>query len=435
VAHSSIDIAAYQDAEHAYMRVLDLTAQDHESRPAIVDGLAASIYKQGEQANLLQDYRGAADHFLRIRQVAPTSTIRTAAEYDAASALVNLEDWAGAAAVLEDFRGAFPEHELHSEATKQLAFIYREDGQIDRSAAEHERVAMESEDPELKREALLLAGELYEQAGSTDSALRVYSSYANEFPRPLDLALEARSKVAEIFKTKNDVSRYHQELNEIVALDRTAGEDRTDRSKYLAAKAALVLSERIFERFVKLKLHQPFEKRLAEKQSLMDATTAAFEDLVQYEVAEVTAAATFYIGETFYEFSDALLESERPTDLTAAELADYELAIEEAAYPFEEQAIEIHQKNFELLTVGVFNPWVQKSLDKLTVMMPGRYAKNEISTGFMGSIDTYAYRMPIAPSIGVEEADGLDVSQDAVPAPTDAAVQAALLGNSPDTTQ
>jgi hypothetical protein len=68
-------------------------------------------------------------------------------------------------------------------------------------------------------------------------------------------------------------------------------------------------------------------------------------------------------------------------------------------------------------------------------MMPGRYAKNEISTGFMGSIDTYAYRMPIAPSIGVEEADGLDVSQDAVPAPTDAAVQAALLGNSPDTTQ
>jgi hypothetical protein len=235
--------------------------------------------------------------------------------------------------------------------------------------------------------------------------------------------------VAEIFKTKNDLSRYHEELKEIVSLDKTAGGERTDRSKYLAARAALVLSEQLFERFVDLKLHQPFEKRLAEKQRLMDATMAAFEDLVQYEVAEVTAAATFYIGETFYEFSDAILESERPGNLTAAELSDYELAIEEAAYPFEEQAIDVHQKNFELLAVGVFNAWVQKSLHKLAVLMPGRYAKNEISTGFMGSIDTYAYRMPIAPSIGVDETDGLDVSQEAVPAPTGAAVQAALTGS------
>ncbi|MEQ9563039.1 MAG: hypothetical protein RLN69_10995, partial [Woeseiaceae bacterium] len=30
-------------------------------------------------------------------------------------------------------------------------------------------------------------------------------------------------------------------------------------------------------------------------------------------------------------------------------------------------------------------------------LMPGRYAKNEISGGFVGSIDSYAYRMPIAP--------------------------------------
>ncbi|HEX5765821.1 MAG TPA: outer membrane protein assembly factor BamD, partial [Woeseiaceae bacterium] len=430
VAHSSIDTAEYQDAEHAYMQVLGLTADDDESRTAIIDGLAASIYKQGEQANLLEDYRSAADHFLRIRELAPTSSIRTAAEYDAASALVKLEDWSGAAAVLEDFRSAFPGHELNPDATKQLAFIYRKDGQIDRSAAEHERIAAESEDPELRREALLLAGELYEEAGSVDSALRVYLGYAEQFPRPLDIALETRSKVAEIFRTKNDLPRYYQELDEIVALDKTAGADRTDRSKYLAARAALVLTEQLFERFVKLKLHQPFEERLAEKQQLMDAAMAAFEDLVQYEVAEVTAAATFYIGETFYEFSDALLESERPANLTAAELADYELAIEEAAYPFEEQAIDVHEKNFELLAVGVFNPWVQKSLDKLTVLMPGRYAKNEISTGFMGSIDTYAYRMPVAPSLGVDETDGLDVSHEAVPAPTGTAVQAALIDSS-----
>ena len=86
----------------------------------------------------------------------------------------------------------------------------------------------------------------------------------------------------------------------------------------------------------------------------------------------------------------------------------YELVIEEEAYPFEEQAILVHEENFELLASGIYNPWVQKSLDRLAVLMPGRYAKNESSEGFVGTVEVYAYRMPIAPG---GEQDGVDVSQ------------------------
>jgi len=46
----------------------------------------------GEQANLLEDFGEAARHFLRIRDLAPTATIRSGAEYDAAVALMKLED-------------------------------------------------------------------------------------------------------------------------------------------------------------------------------------------------------------------------------------------------------------------------------------------------------------------------------------------------------
>ena len=428
VAHSSIDIAAYPDAEHAYLQVLDLTPAEDESRTAIIDGLAASIYKQGEQANLLEDYRAAADHFLRIREVAPTSSIRTAAEYDASAALVRLEDWSAAAGVLEDFREEFPEHELSPDATKQLAFIYQEDGQLDRSAAEYERIAGESDDPEVTADALLSAGDLYEQAGNIESALRVYRHYADTFPRPLDVALEIRAKVAEIFKSKSDPASYYDELDRIVALDAAAGAERTDRSRYLAGKAALVLAGQVYERFAVLRLEQPFEQSLAEKQRRMDTAMAALENLVAYEVPEVTAAATFYIAEAFYEFSDALLHSERPANLTSAELAEYELVIEEEAWPFEERAIDVHEENFELLTAGVFNPWVQQSLDRLAVLVPGRYAKAEISTGFMGSIDTYAYRMPVAPAVGVDEQDGPDVSRVPASGGDHPPVQAALAG-------
>ena len=47
------------------------------------------------------DFRAAADHFLRIKQSAPTSKIRAAAEYDAGAALIRLQDWTAAADVLE----------------------------------------------------------------------------------------------------------------------------------------------------------------------------------------------------------------------------------------------------------------------------------------------------------------------------------------------
>lgn len=408
IAHSSIDLAEYQNAENAYMQLLALTEPDDESRGSVIDGLAAAIYKQGEQANLLEDYRAAAGHFLRIKDVAPTSNIRTAAEYDAAAAFIKLQDWTSASDVLEEFRVSHPDHELRAEATKQLAHIYREDGQVERSAAEHERIAAEAEDPELAREALLTAAELYDEVAVVTDAVRVYEAYIAAYPRPLDIAMETRTRLAELFKDESDHTRYRDELNAIVAADRDAGEDRTDRSRYLAAQAALVLAELTFERFAELDLVQPFEESLAEKQRRMDITTRAFEDLVAYEVAEVTAAATFYIAETYMEFSTALMESERPAGLTEDEKVEYELVIEEEAYPFEEQAIDVHEANFELLAGGIYNVWVQKSLDQLAIFMPGRYAKNEISGGFLGSIDTYAYRMPIAPPIGIEEENHAD---------------------------
>jgi tetratricopeptide (TPR) repeat protein len=57
VAHSSFETAAYPQAETAYTRVLEMTAEDDASRKGVIDNLAASIYKQGELARNAQDYR------------------------------------------------------------------------------------------------------------------------------------------------------------------------------------------------------------------------------------------------------------------------------------------------------------------------------------------------------------------------------------------
>lgn len=414
VAHSSIDIAEYEQAEHAYANVLNLTPKDDESWPAIVDGLAASIYKQAEQANLLEDYRTAANHFLRIKELAPTSTIRTGAEYDAAAALMKLQDWNMAAGVLEEFRTTHTDHQLNDDATIQLAHIYREDGQLARSAAEHERISAEATDFDLSREALLTAAELYDEANAMPDAVRVYEQYVSDYPRPIDYAMETQQRLSEIYKEWADYQRYNQTLTAMVEFDKAAGSDRTDRSRYLAGGAALVLAERTFEQFATIQLVQPFEKSLELKQAKMDESLAAFENLVSYEVSDITAAATYMIAETYREFSRSLMASERPAGLSAAESSDYEMVIEEEAWPFEERAIEVHEANFELLAAGIYNPWIQKSLNQLATLMPGRYAKSESSQGFLESIDVFAYRMPVAPEVGVE-VEGVADAQDAQP--------------------
>ena len=111
-----------------------------------------------------------------------------------------------------------------------------------------------------------------------------------------------------------------------------------------------------------------------------------YNKLVDYEVGDVTAAATYQLAEIYFHFSRALMESERPADLNELELEQYNLVLEEQAYPFEEKAITVHEKNIELLSIGIYNKWIDRSIEKLAVLMPARYAKSEQENTFVQSL-------------------------------------------------
>ncbi len=391
VGHATYELLRYSEAETAYVNVLALLPAGDKSRDALIENLAAAIYKQGEQANALADYRAAAEHFLRVGRMAPTSKIRVNAEYDAAAALMQLKDWKMAAAVLVGFRGLFPGHALQPEVTKKIAYVYREDGQLALAADEYERIEKESQDDEVRREALLIAAELHEKAGNQARMLVMYRRYVDYFPHPVEPNLETRNKIAEVLKKINDRDNYLAELKQIVAIDASAGGERTPRTRFFAGKAALVLAEQTFDQFAGVKLVVPFEANLRKKKELMKTATQEFSKLLEYEVGEVTAASTFYLAEIYANFSKALLESERPEGLAPAEMEQYVLAIEEQAYPFEDKAIEMHKKNLELMTLGIYNEWIDKSLQKLAKFVPARYAKPEEESPVIASLDNYMF--------------------------------------------
>ncbi|MCK9531764.1 MAG: tetratricopeptide repeat protein [Gammaproteobacteria bacterium] len=398
VAHASFDLAHFADAEQAYANVLQRTAEKDATRAGLLENLAASIYKQGEQATQAGDHATAAAHYLRIAEQAPASKIRPTAEFDAAAALIQLQAWDRAAEVLQAFRGNYKGHGLQPEVTKKIAYVYKEAGKLGLAAAEYERIESESKDEEVRRGALLIAADLYQQNAQPEGAVKAYSRYLRLFPKPLEPAVEARHRLAVVYRDRGDQAAWHRELRHIVDADARAGRERTERTRYLAATSALVLTEPRYAELTTIKLTKPFQKNLQRKKAAMKKALDAFGKLTDYEVAESTAAATYYIAEIYLHFSKALMTSERPDNLNALELEQYELAIEEQAFPFEEKAIEVHRKNLELLAGGIYNRWIDNSLGQLAVLMPARYARTEESSGYLEEIEVYRYDIVLQPA-------------------------------------
>jgi TolA-binding protein len=386
VAHSEFDLENFAAAETAYLALEGLLPPGDESRGEIAERIASSVYKQGEQARAAGDLGGAVAHFMRVGVAAPTSTIRSTAEYDAAAALIELEEWTRAASVLEDFRARYPGHSLGDDVTAKLAVAYLESGDGLKAAAELERVADSGAEPAVRREALWRAGELYAEAGRTFDASNAFARFVERHPVPVGEAIEARQKLAELSGELGNEPARLDWLADIVAADAAAGAERTERTRYLAASAQLELAAPARDAFTTIRLVVPLQESLALKRQRMEEALAAYGKAADYGVQEVTTAATYEIAELYHSLSRALFDSERPPELSSAELMQYDILLEEQAFPFEEEAIELHEVNARRTASGIYDQWVRKSLAALAELLPVRYAKEEASEPYVANL-------------------------------------------------
>lgn len=377
LAHSEFDLENYAAAESGYQTLLGYLPAADEGRAEINTRIASAIYRQGEQAQTAGLVDEAVDHFLRVGRVVPNSAIRSTAEYDAAAVLIQAGNWSRAASVLEDFRRAFPEHELVDEATASLAVAYVETGQSLRAASEFERIAVDGETVAIRQEALWRAGELYQSGADTTNATAVLARYVELHPEPFPQAIEARNQLVELAAEAGDDRERVRWLESIIEADARAGSDRTDRSRYLAAHAQLDLAEPARRSFEAARLVAPLAESLSRKRERMEVALEAYTRAAEYGVADVTTAATFQLAELYHGLSRALYDSERPAELTELELSQYDILLEEQAFPFEEEAISIHELNAARTAEGIYDEWVAESLSALASLMPARYAKPE----------------------------------------------------------
>ena len=281
---------------------------------------------------------------------------------------------------MERFRADYPNSAFADDITQKLAVTYMTAGNAAKAAGEFERIAGDADTADdVRREALWKAADLYESGGDVASEQRVLDQIVTAYPRPVSESIEARYRLLEIAEASGNYEARMARLRDIVNADASAGAERSERTRFLAATASIELAEPVRQQFAVFKLSQPLADSMKVKRSLMQNTIDAYTTAADYGVAEVTTQATYQLAQVYEVFASDLMGSERPAELDAAALEQYELLLEEQVYPFEEKAIDLYKVNTDRAADGVYDDWVQKSFEKLAGLMPARHAKVELS--------------------------------------------------------
>jgi tetratricopeptide (TPR) repeat protein len=385
-ARSLFALAQYGQAETAWQQTLDVLPADDERRAGLIENLAASVFRQAEAMADAGRTAEAVSEFLRVGVVAPTAALRANAEYDAATLLMELEHWQDAIDVMVAFRADYPDHEQIAALPARLALAYRETGQWEKAGDELNRLFALATTDEERRENLLIAAELYERAGNPDKAIDTWRLYANNYPQPRDVFIEAAKSLSVLYQETGDEQRRRYWLRQQMAAVDEAPEEADDRMRYLAAEASVILAREKLETYNAIRLTLPLNESMRAKTSALEEAVAAYQKTSGYGVSSFSTEAGYQIAQIYARLGRDLMDSERPPGLSELEMAQYEILLEEQAFPFEDNAIMIHEQNAARTRNGIFDEWVRRSFDALKRLLPGRYDKPEMLTGVIDEL-------------------------------------------------
>ena len=375
-ARSFLSLQQFGDAEAVYMELLDSTLADRKSAATLRDSLALAIYRQAEMAKKAEQTDIALNNYTRIASAAPKSTLAATGLYDAIALSMEGQSWNQAIGLIEAFNTRYPQHELSGDVTKKLSLAYLNADQKGKAAREFERIAQFENNLEVKMAALWRAAELYESKNNIEAAIRAYREYAHTYKTPYEQNMEAMYKLSQLYAKSGDTQRRYFWQTRIRRADQNATKRaKTERTTYIASTTTLDLARQKKQEFRKHRLVEPIAKNLRLKKAAMQDSVTLFGQASSYGIQEITTEATAAIGDIYFEFSTSLLESERPRNLNAEELEQYEILLEDQAFPFEEKAIEFYEANLARTQNNTYDNWIQRSFEQLVALFPVRYER------------------------------------------------------------
>lgn len=381
----------YGAAEQSLNQLLGFGQVPGVDQAMLKTQLASAIYQQAQQP---EASKASQQQLLEKLLQQPESQYHEAASWQQ----IELAEGAQAQLLMQQFLKRYPQSERRLSVQAKLVAELEKSGDHAAMATLYSQMAQESKDPQVQREALWNAATESGKAGLAQQALTQWQRYVERFPQPHDAAQEARFAQVTLLKAnpnltivtadaptkkgkkaaKTAPSGLNALLDRIVQAEQVAYGNTNERTKFISAQASLQLGSYLSNEFKQVQLTNPLKVSLKRKRDLMSQAIHHFELAIKAGVATVTTQANYEVAELYRLLAKDLLASERPKGLDELALEQYNLLLEEQAYPFEEQAIAIYQKNLELMQLDVFDDYIRQSLRRLAELVPAKYQRTEV---------------------------------------------------------
>jgi len=391
IAESFLKEEAYGKSEEEIKKAIALVpTTDRKDLPMLERALAVSLYKQAEGLKSEGKVKEAAGAFKKVYDTAPNTDIASVALYDAGVLYEQDKDMDNAINAFQLLFLRYPTSRYTPVAVSEWGEILESRGAYISAAQVYEKASAVLEDRRVREDLLYKAIILYKKSGNIDT---MYNSYYKNFerfqtefpdsPKLIELTFDAAAS-REALKDHTTAKTLYEKT---ISLHKRLGAAATMETTITAAKAQLILGDYKKKFYEYIKIVQPLEENLKKKEGLLKDALADYTVAAKYRISDVTTEATFRMGEMFEHHKDAIMTSERPSELTGEQLEEYNYLLEEQAYPFEEKAISIHEGNVKkTVEEGIYNLWVKKSYERLSTLVPAKYKREEAGKPFTGDL-------------------------------------------------
>ena len=384
LANAYFDQTQWQAAEQAYRQVLALPNLPAEMTTRYQNQLAASLYKQADQAQ----QQGNAELAARLYLQASQATVDDKLKVDAAwrSAMVIGETQA-AIVPLQGFYRDYPSQPQAVGIPERIVAIQEKLQDWQGAAKTYQQIMQRdlNSNPSNALAALWLAAESERKARmatqktvATAAELALYQQYITQPNADFAQSIEASERIYQAAVSNNDqVARLAEQQRQIAFAQRpnlpAALKPRLDfmLSRALTEQAAPALRS-----YQAIAIRLPLRDSVAQKQAALQTLLKQQQAIVDLNVAEFVTQAQFQIGNSFFEFYQAVLKAPAPAGLNELETEEYQIAIEEQTQPIKEQALTWHRANLSLLQdpeQPLWDTWIERSVTALSQLAAGFY--------------------------------------------------------------
>ncbi|XOZ33423.1 tetratricopeptide repeat protein [Halomonadaceae bacterium KBTZ08] len=377
LGHIRMQAESYKEAASAWAEVRQLIPAGDERAAEYRQRHALALYQYAEQMADQDQPQEARERFRQAYEAAPGTDVAASARFDEAGLVLAMENWDQAIQLLEGFRKRFPDHELAPRAAERIVHAHRQAGRPGAAADTMLATMPRDLEGEERWRHQLRAARYYRKAGRLSDAVELYQRYLAEGAQHLGGHTFQQERRHELAVMQEELGR-EQALADThrAIVDAEPGTGETSRSALLASESALWLGRRAARGFKRVELSAPLEQSLARKREALKEALDWFRRVEGYGIAKTATESTYRMAELYRQLARDVLDSERPEGLTDLQANQYEMLLEEEAYPFEEKAIELHQRNQKRIPEGHWTGWVNRSLESLAALFPARYKRD-----------------------------------------------------------